>query len=251
MNLSNGIAYNVVKFKIPNNRLIYRLHEEFNVYDKCDADQKAAYFRSDNLTNFKVSTNEVEPWTPRSGYWPLHGDSPLHCKVADNSNSHLELAFTPLRSRPNADGGYDVMPLLVPPGTYRMAMGFKQGVGMNPFNIAVYAFDAAGDSVLCAEPVGLNLNDGSTTYHYDRGASLSNRLPEYYNANDENNTAGSKNGYYWTDGGPVYTEITIPDLNEDGSALRLLFKMTYENANTQTADLVFNHWCLRPTVNNY
>ena len=251
MNLSNGIAYNVVKFKIPNNRLIYRLHEEFNVYDKCDADQKAAYFRSDNLTNFKVSTNEVEPWTPRSGYWPLHGDSPLHCKVADNSNSHLELAFTPLRSRPNADGGYDVMPLLVPPGTYRMAMGFKQGVGMNPFNIAVYAFDAAGDSVLCADPVGLNLNDGSTTYHYDRGASLSNRLPEYYNANDENNTAGSKNGYYWTDGGPVYTEITIPDLNEDGSALRLLFKMTYESANTQTADLVFNHWCLRPTVNNY
>lgn len=251
MNLSNGIAYNVVKFKIPNNRLIYRLHEEFNVYDKCDADQKAAYFRSENLTNFRVSTNEVEPWTPRSGYWPLHGDSPLHCKVADNSNSHLELDFTPLRSRPNADGGYDVMPLLVPPGTYRMAMGFKQGVGMNPFNIAVYAFDAAGDSVLCADPVGLNLNDGSTTYHYDRGASLSNRLPEYYNANDENNTAGSKNGYYWTDGGPVYTEITIPDLNEDGSALRLLFKMTYESANTQTADLVFNHWCLRPTVNNY
>ena len=132
-----------------------------------------------------------------------------------------------------------------------MAMGFKQGVGMNPFNIAVYAFDAAGDSVLCADPVSLNLNDGSTTYHYDRGATLSNRLPEYYNANDENNTAGSKNGYYWTDGGPVYTEITIPDLNEDGSALRLLFKMTYENANLQTADLVFNHWCLRPTVNNY
>ena len=249
--LSNGIAYNVLKFKIPNNRLIYRLHEEFNVYDKCDADQKALYFRSENLNNFKVSTDEVAPWTPRSGYWPMHGDSPLHCKVADRNNTHLELDFTPLRSRSNADGGYDVLPMLVPPGSYRMAMGFKQGVGLNPFVIAVYAFDAAGDSTLCAEPVSLNLNDGSTTYHYDRGASLSNRHPEYYNHNDENLTAGSKNSYYWTDGGPVYTEITIPDLNGDGSALRLMFKMTYESANTQTADLVFNHWCLRPTANNY
>ncbi len=251
ISLSNGVAYNVTKFKIPNNRLIYRLHEEFNIYDKCDADQKATYFRNQNLTNFRVSTNEVAEWTPRSGYWPLHGNSPLHCKVADNSNAHLELDFTPIRSRLNQDGGYDVLPLLVPPGTYRMAMGFKQGVGMNPFVIAVYAFDVMGDSTLCTDPVSINLNDGSTTYHYDRGASLSNRLPEYYNANDENNTAGSKNGYYWTDGGPVYTEITIPDLNGDGSAMRLLFKMTYESANTQTADVVFNHWCLRPTVNNY
>lgn len=249
--LSNGMAYNVKQFRIPNNRLIYRLHEEFNVYEKCDADQKALYFRTENLTNFKVSNYEVEPWTPRSGYWPLHGDSPLVCKVENNSNAHFELDFTPLRSQINAEGGYDVMPMLVPPGTYRMAMGFKQNSGMNPLNLTVFAFDAAGDSVACAETVSLNLNDGSTTYHYDRGASLSNRLPEKYDQNDPNNTAGSKNGYYWTDGGPVYTEITIPDLYGDGSAVRLLFHMTCDNGQSLTSWVTFNHWCLRPTENNY
>ena len=250
--LSNGMAYNVTEFKIPNNRLIYRLHEEFNVYDKCDADQKAAYFRATNLTNFKVNTAEVAGWTPRSGYWPLHENSPLACKVADNSADSFQLDFTPLRSQSNDEGGFDVMPVMVPPGTYRMAMGFYQGFGVNPLEVTLYAFDAAGDSVACADPVNLNLNDGSTTYHYDRGASLSNRLPEYYDANDENNTAGSKNGYYWTDGGPVYTEITVPDLNGNGSAVRLLISMKCTTSiPTITGTLKFNHWCLRPTVNNY
>jgi len=249
--LSNGIAYEVKWFKIPNNRMIYRLHEEFSVYEKCDADQKAQYFRTWNLTNFKVNTNEVSPWTPRSGYWPLHGDSPFCCKVADNLVDHFQFDYTPLRSRPNDQGGYDVLPMLVPPGTYRMAMGFKQGMGVNPLTITLYAYNNAGDSIACAEPVNINLNDGSTTYHYDRGATLSNRLPEYYDQNDPNNTAGSKNGYYWTDGGPVYTEVTIPDMNGDGSAVRLLISMSSEMGKTATATFAFNHWCLRPTKNNY
>ena len=249
--LSNGMAYNVRSFRIPNNRLIYRLHEGFSVYDKCDADQKAAFFVCENLTNFSVKNNEVAEWTPRAGYWPLHGDSPLTCKVADNSVAHVQFDFTPIVATSNGEGGYDVRPLLVPPGSYRMAMGFKQGMGMNPLTITVYAYNAAGDSIECADPVGINLNDGSTTYHYDRGATLSNRLPEYYDANDPNNTAGNKNGYYWTDGGPIYTEINIPDMNGDGSAVRLLFSMSNEDGRVLTGTLAFNHWCLRPTANNY
>lgn len=248
--LSNGMAYNVRSFRIPTNRLIYRLHEQFNVYQKCDADQKARYFVTENLANFNVK-NEVAEWTPRPGYWPMHGDDPLTCKVADNGVAHVQFDYTPILAVSNADGGYDISPLLVPPGPYRMAMGFKQGMGMNPLTITVYAYNAAGDSIECAEPVGINLNDGSTTYHYDRGASLSNRLPEYYDQNDPNNTAGSKNGYYWTDGGPVYSEITVPDMNGDGSAVRLLISMQNEDGRILTSSLAFNHWCLRPTIDNY
>ena len=248
VSLSNGVAYEVKSFKIPNNRLIYRLHEEFRYYEQCDADQKALYFKSENLANFKVNSNEVAPWTPLSGVWPEHGDSPLTCKVADNTVAHYQLDFTPIFSRANSEGGFDVNPLMVPPGTYRMAMGFKQG--MAAMSVQLFAVAEGGEEEECAEKIDLPLSDGSTTYHYDRGATLSNRLPEYYDPNDERNTAGNKNGYYWTEGGPVYTEVTIPAVNGEGKAVQLLIRLTGENG-TNAGTLTFNHWCLRPTVNNY
>ena len=173
VSLSNGVAYEVKKVKIPNNRLIYRLHEEFRYYEQCDADQKDLYFKAENLGNFKVSTNEVAEWTPLSGVWPMHGNSPLTCKVADASTAHFQMDFTPIYSRVNSEGGYDVGALLVPPGTYRMAMGFKQG--MVAMSVQLFAVDEAGDITECGDRVDLPLSDGSTTYHYDRGASLSNR----------------------------------------------------------------------------
>jgi hypothetical protein len=130
-----------------------------------------------------------------------------------------------------------------------MAMGFKQGMA----NVTAQLFAVipdAGEEYPCAEPTLLTLGDGSTTWHYDRGATLSNRLPEYYDVNDERLTAGSKNGYYWTDGGPVYSEVRIPDLYGDGSPVQLLIRITGTNGTTCGA-LTFNHWCLRPTANNY
>ena len=75
-------------------------------------------------------------------------------------------------------------------------------------------------------------------------------VTEYYDPNDERNTAGNKNGYYWTDGGPVYTEVEVPAVNGDGKAVQLLIRMTSENGAT-AGTLTFNHWCLRPTANNY
>ena len=251
--LSNGVAYEVKSFKIPNNRLIYRLHEEFSHYEKCDADQKALYFKTQNLANFTVNANEVAPWTPLSGVWPMHGDSPLNCKVADKTVAHYQMDFTPIYSRANSEGGFDVGVLMVPPGTYRLAMGFKQN--MAGMSVQLIAVDEAGDETECADKVDLALADGSTTYHYDRGASLSNRLPEYYDEKDERNTAGNKNGYYWTDGGPVYTEVTIPAVNGKNAAgrdkaVQLLIRMASENGTT-AGNLTFNHWCLRPTANNY
>ena len=246
VSLSNGVAYEVKSFRIPNNRLIYRLHEEFRYYEQCDADQKALYFKSENLANFKVS-NEVAEWTPLSGVWPLHGNTPLSCKIEDNTNANYKLDFTPIYSRVNAEGGFDVNTLMVPPGAYRMAMGFRQGMG--DVDVQLLAVSVDGEFP-CAEPAHLTLGDGSTTWHYDRGASLSNRLPEYYNVNDERLTAGNKNGYYWTDGGPVYTEVYVPDVNGDGSPVQLLIRITGKNGTT-AGNLTFNHWCLRPTANNY
>lgn len=245
--LSNAIVYEVKKCHIPKHRLIYRLHEEFQYYAQCTADQKEEYFKCKNLVFSKIATNEVAPWTPLAGVWDPHGNSPLVMKVEDNTEANYSLDFTPLYRRVNAEGNYEVGVLMVPPGEYRMAMGFKQG---NPdLTIQLLAVNVDGETP-CADPIFQKLSDGSTNWHYDRGATLSNSLPEYYDKNDPRLTAGNKNPYYWTDGGPVYDVVTIPDLNGDGSALRLLIRMTGNNGKT-AGNLTFNHWCLRPTVNNY
>ncbi|MCR5361303.1 MAG: hypothetical protein K6E73_04770 [Bacteroidales bacterium] len=250
VSLSNGVAYEVKDFRIPNNRLIYRLHEEFNSYAKCNTEQAGLYFKTKNMTSPKVSSNEVAPWTPLSGVWEAHGNSPLTYKVEDNTVAHFEFDYTPIFVRDNGEGGYDVRVLMVPPGTYRMAMGFKQN--MTAMSVQLIAVDEAGDQFECADAVALALSDGSTAYHYDRGATLSNRLPEYYDVTDSrfDESLKSKFGYYWTDGGPVYTEVEVPAVNGEGKAVQLLIHMTSENG-TSAGTLTFNHWCLRPTENNY
>lgn len=247
--LSNGIVYEVKSFRIPNNRLVYRYHEEFRNYEYCDADQKALYFKSENLKNFKT-TLSVEGWTPLPGVWDPHANYTLNCAVDDVSSNHYQLNFTPIYSRPNADGGYDVKPVKVIPGAYRMAMGFAQN--MSDLAVQLCAVDAAGDITECGDVVPLSLADGSTTWHYDRGATLSNSLPEFYNKSDErfDQSLKSKFAYYWTDGGPVYPEVIVPDLNGDGSPVQLLIRLIGSNGKTAKT-LTLNHWCLRPTENNY
>jgi len=246
--LSNGTAYEVKSFRIPNHRLIYRLHEEFRYFAQCDADQKAEFFKRDNLTEPKVATNEVGAWTPLENIWPLHSNSPLYCKVADATKAHFQMDFTPIYSRANNEGGFDVGALLVPPGPYRFAMGFKES--MCDIDVQLSYIDANGEPQPLGEKAHLTLPKG-TNFNYDRGHNMSNMWPEYYDYKDERNTAGSKNSYYWTDGESVYPEVEIPDVKGDGSAVRLLITISGECGTTYTGNVTMNHWCLRPTTQNY
>ncbi len=247
--LSNGIAYEVKSFRIPNNRLIYRLHEEFRYFAQCDADQKLEFFKRENLTEPKVANNEVGEWTPLDNIWPLHANSPLYCKIADATTAHWQMDFTPIYSRVNNEGGYDVGALLVPPGAYRFSMGFKES--MCDVSIQLFAVpDKDGEPVALGDVFSTTLPKG-TNFNYDRGHNMSNMWPEYYDYKDERNTAGSKNSYYWTDGEQVYPEVVIPDFAGNGSPVRLLIRIWGESGTTYTGNVSFNHWCLRPTASNY
>ena len=239
--VSNGVVYYVKEFKIPNNVLMYRLKDFYYYYENCDDIQKTKYFVATNLSGFSCNT-DVAAWTPLEGVWPKVENRVLNCKVLDTSINGWTLDFTLLKRKMDENGAYVINPYMIPPGTYRLAMGFKQNLGLD-VEISVLVNGAS-----LKEPAIIN-GGSSTTYHYDRGATLSDGYPEGY-AEVKNELTHSKKNNYNTDGGLVYEEIEIPNLNGDGSPVTVVIRAECKNL-AGTTGTMFHHWCLRPTENNY
>ncbi len=239
--LSNGVVYKVTKLHLPTNLLIYRLKDYFYYYENCSDTEKEQYFRMFNM-KFNNCSTEVDAWSPWSGVWPTVFNRVLILGKPDDvsDDQGFELDYTPIKLL--ADG--TITPYTVAPGAYRLAMGFVQNTGVD-IKVEVLA---NGKSVAISPTITLG---STTTYHYDRGADLSNTYPEGYDASYVKAHGGnSKAGNYNTDGGPIFNEITIPDVNGDGSPVQLQFKIMCDNWAGKTS-VRFHHWCLRPTVNNY
>lgn len=240
--VSNGVVYYVTDFKIPNNVLMYRLKDYYYYWENCDDIQKNKYFVTNNLSGFSCST-DVAAWTPLEGVWPKVENRALNCSYTDTEVGAWSLDFTLLKRTLTEEGTYEISPYMIPPGSYRLAMGFKQNLGLD-LNISVLV---NGVSVA---PAPATISVGSaTTYHYDRGATLSDGYPEGYREVKNELTHSKKNNYN-SDGGLVYEEITIPDVNGDGSATEVVIRVECNNL-AGTTKTMFHHWCLRPTENNY
>jgi hypothetical protein len=234
INMSNGIAYKIKWMKIPNNVLMYRLKDFFYYYENCSEDQKQQYFESNNLAFDQCST-EVAAWTPLSGVWPAIENRTLIYSFVDKVIDGFTLNFTPIKRVMNIEGGYEVKPWKIPPGEYRLCMGFKQNLNLD-VEISV------NDSTLGVTTLG-----SATTFHYDRGGT---GYPEGY---QEALTAGSithsKKGNYDRDGGQISASVRIKG---DAQGNPAPIKIKIENTTFGTATkMVFYHWCLRPTANNY
>lgn len=244
--LSNGIVYEVKQLHLPNNLLMYRLKDWFYYYEYCTDEQKAEYFKMTNMVFSKCNT-DVTAWSPWEGVWPAIEDRVLILAYGDEGqDAGLTLDFTPLMLKENASGGTTVTPYTIPPGTYRLAMGSKQNQNMT-IRVSVLV---NGTVVAKSDDITLG---SSTTYHYDRGTALSNRYPEGYDpevAASKGGTYASKASNYDTDGGPVIDEVEIPDLDGKGTPSQIVLRIEADNWNSQSS-LTLNHWCLRPTVNNY
>lgn len=239
--LSNGVVYKVTKLHLPTNLLIYRLKDFFYYYENCTDVEKEQYFRMYNM-HFNSCSTEVDDWTPWAGVWPMHHNRIIRFdKDTDVGDTQgFELDFTPIMLK--ADGSVAVY--TIPPGAYRLAMGFVQNTGLD-IQVEVLA---NGQTVAKSPTITLG---SSTAFHYDRGNTLSNTYPEGYNATYVREKGGnSKAANYDTDGGPVIDEVVIPDVNGDGSPVRIQINVTCENWAGKSS-VKFHHWCLRPTVNNY
>jgi hypothetical protein len=238
--LSNGTVYNVTRLHIPNNVLIYRLKEYFYYYESCTAEQKEQYYKAAGLT-YKSCETEVTAWTPWAGVWPTHENRFLRFDKASgvNDDDGFQLDFTPLRMV-----GGEARPFLVPPGTYRLAMGSVQNAGFD-----IICSVLANGQEIARSPI--RTWGTSTAYHYDRGTTLPNRHPEGYDHTYVREQGGnSKADNYHTDGGLMIEEVEVPDVNGDGSAVPIVLRLRCNNWAGKT-NLKLHHWCLRPTVNNY
>lgn len=241
--LSNGVVHLVKKLHIPNNVLMYRLKDWFYLYENCTDQQKTDYFKMTNMV-FKSCSTDVGAWSPLEGVWPKIQDRCLNLSVGDDGQgSAFRLDFTPVRLVDDADGSH-IEAYIIPPGSYRLAFGSKQNQ-----NLDIRATVLVEGQVIATSP--LVTLGSATTYHYDRGATLSNRYPEGYDPAEVIAKGGSnKAGNYDTDGGLLIEEVVIPDLRGDGSALPVTIRIEGDSWKEQST-FTLAHWCLRPTVNNY
>lgn len=255
--LSNGIAYQVTRLHIPNNVLIWRLKEDFSIYEFCSAEQKESFFQMLNM-QFKACTTAVAAWTPLQGVWPKHECRTLDLTVGDDASGDWQLVFTPckrifetyptrmemvkkdwLKSNLTVTG---IKPFLIPPGKYTLSFGSKQNQNMEiTFKVRV---KGSTDVVAVSNPITLG---STTTFHYDRNPG---NFIEGYDPSTENLSTNKKAGNYDTDGGTVISELEIPDVKGDGSPVEITIEIASPTWNGNTT-MVFNHWCLRPTKDNY
>lgn len=255
--LSNGIAYQVTRLHIPNNVLIWRLKEDFSIYEFCSAEQKESFFQMLNM-QFKACTTAVAAWTPLQGVWPKHECRTLDLTVGDDASGDWQLVFTPckrifetyptrmemvkkdwLKSNLTVTG---IKPFLIPPGKYTLSFGSKQNQNMEiTFKVRV---KGSTDVVAVSDPITLG---STTTFHYDRNPG---NFIEGYDPSTENLSTNKKAGNYDTDGGTVISELEIPNVKGDGSPVEITIEIASPTWNGNTT-MVFNHWCLRPTKDNY
>ncbi len=255
--LSNGIAYQVTRLHIPNNVLIWRLKEDFSIYEFCSAEQKESFFQMLNM-QFKACTTAVAAWTPLQGVWPKHECRTLDLTVGDDASGDWQLAFTPCKrifetyptrmemvkkdwQKSNLTVTR-IEPFLIPPGKYTLSFGSKQNQNMEiTFKVRV---KGSTDVVAASDPIILG---STTTFHYDRNPG---KFIEGYDPSADNLSTNKKAGNYDTDGGTVISELEIPDVKGDGSPVEITVEIASPTWNGNTT-MVFNHWCLRPTKDNY
>lgn len=241
--LSNGVVYNVKKFRLPNQFLIYRMKGYFYIYEYCTDEQKAEYFKTSNMEFKEVkngsAANNGIYFNPAPGIVPQIPNRCLVYKAGEDGNdASLSLDFTPIKM--NEEG--DIVTYKFTPGAYRMAMGFEQNMAVQPIVSVLVNGELIGKSTTCNCV-------GTTNWHYDRGTMIATpRYPEWYNQGVAPFNF-SKNGNYDTDGGQVIPELVIPDANGDGSPVQITIRITADNWNG--ANLVLHHWCLRPLDSNY
>ncbi len=250
--LSNGVAYYVNDFKIPNHIVIYRVKSKFyQLWGAMTDAQKEEYFRWTNwveplIVNDAQSSFTLSETLPTMYYHVLTA-IPSEDAIADS-----------LQCSVNYDGvlyNSDTRKLseaYLPAGEYYLRMGFKHSLR---YSIDIYFNDdlLVEDMLLFAQ---------GSNFHFDRGSvsdmdyygSSSIGFPEGYNWRDwiEQN---EKAVAYDTDG----YQVAIVNIPEDGNFTitinskdeSYLYSPENGRSKNNVTQLMMYHWCLRPTTNNY
>ncbi|MEY8685167.1 hypothetical protein AB9N12_03160 [Bacteroides sp. AN502(2024)] len=235
ISMSNGVAYYVTEMKIPTNVLIYRLKELFRNYEYLSADDKDTYFKTTNLSFNKISEKDeanCKGWAALG--FPTVYYRVLYFNLTDLDNKTYTLDYTPFRGE-TVGNKYVAVPYKIPPGTYKLNMGFRQKKDLGAIAVSIIK---GGVEIPVATLSQSKLNNASA-YHYDRSGG------GYPEGIDEAVAQGFKNkSKYDRDGGAVGT-VTIPG----DKASEITIRLSGSGSNLKEAALY--HWCLRPTEDCY
>ncbi len=220
--LSNGIAYYVTDLKIPNNVIIYRVKDFMKWYEYLSEDEKAEYFKTDNLT-FNNITTKVTAWSGWPGVFPDIINRVVYFNLTDPTSKEYTLDFTGFK--------YDetnkvATPYMIPPGEYDLCLGFEQKMGHD----VEVSFNGEYIGTVTASQLT------KTDFHYDRGGQ---GYPESY---DISKATNKKKSNYDRDGGRVAV-IKI------GGTEPVKINIKFHGINATKC--CFHHWCLKPTKNCY
>ncbi len=221
--LSNGVAYYVTSLKLPTKDvLMWRFKDLFKWYKYMTQEDKDKYFICTNMTPYSGTTRtEVKAWTPGGG-WPMVSNEYLWLTMSDTSGYTNILDFTAFKFDLHDDNSYDVEPYIVPPGEYTLHLGAGKVANMKN-DCKIYINDKYITEI----------NRASwKNYSHDRSGG---GQPENYNLS---------NTKYDRDGAQVAT-FTIE--GDEPVELHIRFEAKINGGSGFTPE----HWCIRPTANNY
>lgn len=250
--LSNGVAYYVRQFKIPNHVVIYRVKSKFyELWGAMTDSQKSKYFRWSNFIEPLIVNDAQSPFTlsatlPTMYYHVL---TAIPSAEAIASKSVCSVTYDGVLYNSNTR---KLVEANLPAGEYYLRMGFKHSLR--------YSIDIYFNNELLVKDMMLYAQ--GSNYHFDRG-SVSDM--DYYG----NSSIGFPEGYDWrawfekdvkavaydTDG----YQVAVVNIPSDGnftltiasSDISELYDPTNLRTKNNVTQLMMYHWCLRPTNRNY
>ncbi|MBN2165410.1 MAG: hypothetical protein JW717_03960 [Marinilabiliaceae bacterium] len=250
--LSNGVAYFVTHFKIPNHIAIYRVKAKFyELWGAMTPADKEKYFRWTNWVD-PLQVNDAQTEFTLTETLPTmyyHVLTAIPSESARTDSSVCSVTYDGLLFNSSTKKLSEVH---LPAGEYYLRMGFKHSLR--------YSIDIYFNNQLLIKDMLLSAQ--GSNYHFDRGSvsemdyygSSSIGFPEGYNWRDwiEKN---EKAVAYDTDG----YQVAIVNLPDDGNFTITISSKDnsyfYDPANGRSKNnvtqLMMYHWCLRPTTRNY
>lgn len=252
VSLSNGKAYYLTNFKIPNHVVIYRVKAKFyELWGAMTDVQKSKYFSWTNwmeplIVNDAQSEFMLSETLPTMYYHVLTAIPTLDARRDSLvcSVTYDGLLYNKTTKK--------LTECFLPAGEYYLRMGFKHSLRYS-INIKFNDDVVVENMLLYAQ---------GSNFHFDRG-SVSDL--DYYGSS----TIGFPEGYDWrdwieknekavaydTDGYQVAI-VNIPHsgnftITIESNDMSYLYNPINNRTKNNVTQLMMYHWCLRPTANNY
>lgn len=277
--LSNGTAYFVSNYKIPNHIVIWRVKSRFyQIWAALNDEQKGwdsktlqatdgGYFRWDGWIKPDNSVEgqssfELSSTLPTMYYYLLTAEPSA---AAQSDSAEVSVEFDGLLYN-ESERAFGLKEVNLPAGEYYLRMGFKHSL---PYSVSIYFCgqnEYFGPQNCLVKDMSL-IATGSN-FHFDRGGAMegldfygseSIGYPEYFDWRwwyDQDPVKYQKASAYDTDG----YQVAIVNLQRPGNFkikvssidnAELYKNGRQDRSKSDVNQLMMYHWCLRPTKNNY